>query len=225
MLGRYFSVDPYFSTGLVAAVLLGATFMWKTRTPQTVVLERVPVGLLGSLDSAGIAYSQGKPGSPVHVVEISDYQCPACATAHRATKETLERYVGQGLVYYTAYDVPLPSHTNAYLAALLVSCTRTGLPVVTSDVRSILFKRQAEWSEVYPVELSLLELAAQVGADTASIRSCMNQEGTATMKRIRAAREAVSSFGINFTPLWLVNGKVIRWDRLDREIELAQAAQ
>lgn len=222
---RRFPVDPYFLAGLLAAVLLGAGFVWKTRSPRVVVLDRVPDGLLAKLDAVGIAYARGDAESPVHVVEISDYQCPACATAHRTTEATLKRFINAGLARYTAYDVPLPAHTNAFPASLLVHCAHAGNPEVGWSVRDALYTKQPEWAEAYPVEPVLLRLADGAGADTAAARDCMNREGAATMSRLRAAREAVSATGINFTPLWLVNDKAVRWDQLGREIELAIAGQ
>jgi hypothetical protein len=45
------------------------------------------------------------------------------------------------------------------------------------------------------------------------------------MERLRSARAVAGAAGLTFTPAWTVNGKVVRWDRLEAEIERAASGR
>jgi hypothetical protein len=80
---------------------------------------------------------------------------------------------------------------------------------------------QPTWVAAYPAEPLLLGLAAEAGADTAAVGSCVRESGTREVARLRAARSIVGKAGINFTPVWLINNKAVRWDRLEDELGAA----
>jgi protein-disulfide isomerase len=185
----------------------------------------MPAGLLSRLDSAAAPYQLGPADGQIHVVEISDYQCPACALAHQTTKGTLERYVALGLVRYTVYDVPLPVHTNAFPAAVVGRCLYDSDPATFWRYRDSVFSKQLAWAAAYPAEPLLLGLAAEAGADTAAVASCVRESGTKEVGRLRAARGIVGEAGINFTPVWLVNNKAVRWDQLEDELGAAAGSR
>lgn len=218
---RRFPIDPYFSIGLASALILVGGFYWYSQASSQKLLRSVPVGLLSRLDSATAPYQLGPAEGQIHVVEISDYQCPACALAHQTTKGTLERYVAQGLVRYTVYDVPLPANTNAFPAAVVGRCLYDRDPAAFWRYRDVVFSKQPTWATAYPAEPLLLGLAAEAGADTAAVAGCVRESGTKEVGRLRAARGVVGEAGINFTPMWLVNNRPVRWDRLEDELGAA----
>src|SRR5881296_3794395 len=61
------------------------------------------------------ARTKGRPGAPVTVYEMSDFQCPYCRAFALATLPLLEReYVTTGKVRFVYINLPLPSlHANA----------------------------------------------------------------------------------------------------------------
>src|SRR3989442_4952167 len=86
--------------------------------------------LLALLPAAGYqsdplaARSKGRPGAPVTVYEMSDFQCPYCRSFALTTLPILEReYVQTGKVRLVYINLPLPYlHANALAAALVATC-------------------------------------------------------------------------------------------------------
>ncbi|MDW8303917.1 MAG: thioredoxin domain-containing protein [Acidobacteriota bacterium] len=59
--------------------------------------------------------SKGNPNASVILVMFSDFQCPACATAHPILQEILNRFPNQ--VRLVVKNFPLERHKEAFLAA------------------------------------------------------------------------------------------------------------
>lgn len=217
-----FSPDPYFVVGLVAVVASGVAYRIQAApAPAPLPASHVSSALVQRLDQLGAGRSFGEAGAPVRVVELFDYQCPACAAAHRANWPALAAAIQQGTVHYTAYDLPLPGHANAIPAAVVANCAADGQPEKFGALRDALFGRQAEWQQAYPAEPALLRVAAGAGADTAAVRECVSRTGAARAAVYRRTWEAASAEGVTFTPAWAVNGKVVRWAALQSEIAAA----
>jgi protein-disulfide isomerase len=160
----------------------------------------------------------------VHVVELFDYQCPACAAADDSLGPMVARHVQEGRVRYTSYDLPLPGHANAIPAAVVANCVADGAPERFAAVRGRLFATQAAWAEAYPSEPALVAVAAAAGADSAAVRDCVSRTGPAQAALYRRTWEAARAAGVTFTPAWAVNGKVVPWARLPEELDAALRA-
>jgi protein-disulfide isomerase len=169
----------------------------------------------------GAGHGQGREDAPVHVVELSDYQCPACAAAHASVAPAVHRLVQSGSVRYVLYDLPLPSHGNAIPAAVVANCSRQHAPAAFAGVRDRFFRHQAEWKEAYPAEPALLRYVAAVGADTAAVADCVRRTGAARGAVLRRTWESARAAGVTFTPAWAVDGKVVPWAELETEIQAA----
>lgn len=215
-------IDPYFLAGALAVLAAGGFYLYRAApaSPRPDVTHLSPAVTL-SLDRLGVGYTLGGPGAPVHVVELFDYQCPACAAAHRATWPVLERHISTGTVRYTAYDLPLPSHTNAIPAALVAGCVAEQGRDGFWALRHRLFAEQAAWQNAYPAEPPLLGLAAAAGQDTAAVRECLTASATARVANLRQSWQVASAAGFTFTPAWAVNGRIVPWASLEHEIEQA----
>lgn len=222
---RSLPVDPYFLAGLLSIVGLGGWFVVSARSSSAPRLERLPAEVVTELDTTVQPYRLGSAGRPVQVVEIFDYECEACAAAHRATKAVLARYIGRGTVSFAVYDVPLPSHGNAFPAAVVARCVHNGNPDAFWRYRDVVLSSRDEWTRAYPVEPVLLSLAARAGADTAAVARCIREDGSKEMARLRSARAVVGAAGLTFTPAWTVNGKLVRWDQLEAELERAASGR
>ncbi len=218
----WFRMDPYFLAGLVAVLVAGGVYLRREApaSPRPDVTHFSPA-VAKSLDRLGVGYTRGDPDAAVHVVELFDYQCPACAAAHRATAPLLDRHLATGAIRYTVYDLPLPSHGNAIPAALVAGCVERQSSDVFWELRHRFFAEQATWANAYPAEPPLLRIAHSMGRDTAAVRACLAAEGPARAVNLRQSWEVASGAGFTFTPAWSVNGKIVSWDALDREISLA----
>lgn len=216
-------LDPYFVAGVVAVLVAGIAY--RAQLPRAHADPRPLLSLTREftrgLDHLGAGRSQGAPGAPVHVVELFDYQCPACAVAHDSVWPGLARRISAGQVRYTAYDLPLPGHANAIPAAVVANCVLDDAPDRFAQVRHHLFHAQPAWSEAYPAEPALLAVVAAMGIDSAAVRGCVNRSGSARAVLYRQTWTAARTAGVTFTPAWAVNGKVVAWNDLDAEVDAA----
>lgn len=217
---RSFPIDPYFAIGVLAALLVGAAIYAK-RSGSPGPLAEVPATVLAELKSLKLMETAGPAGARVKVVEVGDYECPACAAAHEKTWPVIQRYLRDGSVSFSAYDLPLPSHRNAIPAAVAAGCTAAQSEERFWSYRDRLFRNRDRWVGAYPVEPALVRLAAEAGADTAALRSCVEREGSQRAEALTRAWTAASAEGVRAIPAWTVNGKTVAWPDLEPAIRNA----
>lgn len=222
---RRLPVDPYFLVGTLSVLVIGGAVLLRAGPPAARGPTALPPGLVQALDGLGVGRSLGPADAPVHVVELSDYECPACAASHPSTWASVRRHAASGAVRYTLYDLPLPGHRNAVPAAVVAHCVAEDGDARFWAFRARALERQADWRDAYPAEPALLALAAETGADTAAVGACVARTGSARAAALRKAWEMASAAGVTFTPAWAVDGKIVRWNELDAAIGEARAAR
>lgn len=181
-------------------------------------LRALPV-IVQQLDSLELGHRLGTAQAPVQVVELFDFECPACQASHQAAWPVVRKYVDAGVASYTAYDLPLPSHRAAVPAAIVATCAERLDAPRAWDLRDRIFARRGEWVAAYPAEAVLLGIAAEAGLDSAAVRSCLARDGSDLAARYAQAFEAASSRGLTFIPVWSVNGRPVDWTRIDQAIQ------
>jgi protein-disulfide isomerase len=216
-------VDPYFLAGVLAVVVIGVVYRVQVSPARA---GELPITILSNelirdLDALGAGRSQGSADAPVKVVELFDYQCPACAAAHEAAWPGVARLVERGAVQYTAYDLPLPGHANAIPASVVANCVAERAPEHFAEVRRRVFATQVSWAEAYPAEPALLAVVSAAGADSARVRECVQATGSSRAAVYRKTWEAARTAGVTFTPAWAVNGRVVPWAQLEAAVEAA----
>ncbi len=152
----------------------------------------------------------GNPDAPVLMIEFTDYECPFCARFVSETRARLiSEFVDTGIVRIVVRDFPLTSiHASAVLAASVAYCASE--QNLFWPVYEMLFQSHGvEWGGVprrdRPV---LIEMAGQLGVDTAQLTACL--DNPATEAAIRAEISAAEQLGINSTPNFLINGQIVR---------------
>ncbi len=151
----------------------------------------------------------GPANAPVTIVAYSDFECGHCAVLAQSLHETLPRY--HGLVRVVFHHFPLdhacnPSITNdfhrsACRAALAAECAAAQQHFW--PYHDLLFANQQHLDDA-----SLQAYAAQAGLDHQQFEVCMNDPAT----RERVARDIRSgtAAGVESTPTWFINGRVIK---------------
>ena len=139
--------------------------------------------------------SDGPEDAAVTVVEFSDFQCPYCRRAQATLAELRKEY--EGRVRWVFKDLPLPDiHPEAVRAAMAARC---------ADQQKKFWPFQAKLFELELFTDENYENAAkEVGANAKKLMECL-AEGAVEQDVAREATEA-RNFGIQATPLFLING-------------------
>jgi len=149
-------------------------------------------------DTAGATASTGPSGAKIVLTEYSDFQCPYCKEAQRTIKRILQSYPGDVRLVFK--HLPLEMHPQAFQAAQAAVCG--GQQGVFWPYHDALFDSDALSPEVFT------SLAKVVGLDLDQFQKCLaSQESRmAVLHNLSEAQQ----LGIDSTPTFLVNGKLIR---------------
>lgn len=145
----------------------------------------------------------GKADAPVTIVEYASMTCSHCASFHNTVLPVLkEKYIDTGKVRLIFREFPLDE--RAALASMMARCAGgdKALPLI-----SMLFSKQDEWAAAKNDFLpKLFKFGQQVGFTKQSFDQCRQDEKL--IKEIIAVRDrGNTSFGVNQTPTFFVNGK------------------
>jgi len=142
--------------------------------------------------------------------------CPHCAHFHETTyPEMKKKYIDTGKIRFIFREFPLDPLAAA--GSMLARCAGKDkfFPLVET-----LFAQQKEWVTQKPLQ-PLLGIAKQAGFTQESFDKCLaNQE---VLNGIEEARQrAAQKLGVQSTPTFFINGKVVRGtltiEELDKEM-------
>ena len=145
----------------------------------------------------------GKADAPVTIIEYASMTCGHCANFHNKILPVLkEKYIDTGKVRLVFREFPLDE--RAALASMMARCAGgdRALPLI-----SMLFSKQDEWAASKNDFLpKIFKLGQQVGITKQTFDECRQNEKL--IKDIIAVRDrANTSFGVNQTPTFFINGK------------------
>jgi protein-disulfide isomerase len=183
------SVVMIAAAAAILATVVRSSSMATPPTREPINLPTEPV----SLDAAPVL---GDASAPVAMIVFSDFQCPFCL---RFAEETLpglvSRYVEPGYVQVAFRHLPLTSiHPQAQMAAEMSECAR----------------RQGQFWPAHDVlfgsagrlqELTISELAANIGVDASAMAGCMGGDARG---RVNADAAAAKSLGLSGTPTFII---------------------
>jgi len=216
-----FGVDSYFIVGIVVAVVLVIGLRIRVFRPT---LE-LPAEMISQLKQLEVAHQIGNETNAVQIVELSDYQCPACASVHEWTWPIIETYVRAGMATYTAFDVPLPRHQQAIPAATYAHCIFQQDPALYWTYRTRLYQTQAQWSTRVTSPEFFGKLAANTSINAAMLAECF-AESQILQQRLRNSFQLAASGGVDFVPVLAVNGSIVQGrDKASFRTALEQALE
>lgn len=216
--------DPFFVGGIATVVVAGGFFLLRQPDAQRARAVRQVPAIVQRLETLQLGHRLGDGQRPVQVVELFDFECPACEASHRAAWPVVRKYVETGAAAYTAYDLPLPSHRAAVPAAIVATCAERLDAPRAWELRDRIYATRGEWANAYPAESVLLGIAAGAGLDTAAVRACVSREGSGLAARYAEAWKEASARGLTFIPVWTVNGRPVDWTRIEQAIQDALEA-
>jgi len=141
----------------------------------------------------------GPEDASVQIVEFFDYQCPYCKDVHTVVKNIRQKYPANVSVRYEHF--PLSNHDYAFEAAVAVECA--GKQNKFNDYHDLLFINQDRIAN-----LRYDSLAIEAGVENIdSFNSCLESKKTSPI--IESGLDLAEQLGINGTPTFLINGKLI----------------
>ena len=158
--------------------------------------------------------AQGSPGAPVTLIEYASMTCSHCASFHATTYPELKsRYIDTGKVRYILREFPLdPLAAGAFM---LARCAGDGKYFALVDT---LFREQKNWAFAQNPIPPLLKIAKDNGFTEQSFEQCLsNQKLLDGLDEVR--QRAQTKFGVNSTPTFFLNGKIIRGTMSIQELE------
>jgi protein-disulfide isomerase len=147
---------------------------------------------------AGDSPARGASEAWVTIIEFSDFQCPWCASVQPTLEKVLATWGDDVRVVYK--HLPLPSHDRAVPAALAAECAREQGRFW--EMHDLLYERQPAFSDA-----QLREYAVELGLDAGRFDACMDEE--APRRRIEADAKLAERFGVEGTPGFFVNGRLV----------------
>jgi protein-disulfide isomerase len=158
----------------------------------------LPVWQPPRIEVAADGPSRGPAKAPVTIVEFSDFQCPYCGRAEGVVNQVLEAYKDKVRLVYR--DYPLPSHENAVKAAEAAHCAEDQGKYW--EMHGKLFANQQA------LDLKALKgHARDLKLDGTKFDKCLDSGEKA--KLVETNRKAGEEAGVNGTPAFFVNGRMI----------------
>jgi protein-disulfide isomerase len=153
------------------------------------------------------ARTKGSPEAPITVLEIADFQCPACRVFWEQTMPLLQReYVEPGKVRVVFVNLPLIQiHRNAAAAHEFAMCA------AAQDrfwpVHDMLFDQQPVWAGLDDPSAYFFSVAGATGLDADSLDACVS-DGRMRDLIMREA-ESVVRAGVQSTPSFVIEGGLL----------------
>jgi protein-disulfide isomerase len=144
------------------------------------------------------------------VVEYGDFQCPFCLEFVQSTKPLIdEHYIKTGKVYFIFQDLPLTTiHPGALMAAHAADCAAEKGRFWEMHDRLYAGLAANEWGTGAPGELQTFGgYAESIGLSSDAVQTCISSSRHA--RQIASDVRSASSKGINSTPTFLINGKIM----------------
>lgn len=161
-------------------------------------------GLLSAI-GAEKAATRGAKNAKVSVVELSDFQCPACAGAHAKLEPLIVKNLDK--IEYRRVDLPLVEHHEwSMRAALAARAINKLAPASYWKYIDTIFRNQPNISGAN-IEQTIQDFAESEGIDWAKMQSAMRSES----ERKDLLRQVGSIYdqGVFGTPTFIVNGQMV----------------
>jgi len=174
--------------------------------PDQGVVKDTPLSADQTSKLPDVGFVYGNADAPITVVEFTDYQCSFCAKFARTIFPSIEdNYVKTGKVKFVYRNFPLDFHQDAPAAAVAAECAKEQSKY--KEMHDVLFEKQTEWAGSGNATKLIKGYAKTVGLDTKQFDACFDGQKTAAI--VRKDMIDGASVGVNGTPAFFVNGKIL----------------
>lgn len=178
------------------------------------------VGTVGNSISES-DHTKGADNGSVVLVEFSDFQCPACASAYPLLSRLASDYSEDLTVVYRHY--PLRQiHPNAQIAAQAAEAA--ALQGMFWDFHDMLFNTQGTWSNLglSAAKDHFAKLASSIGMDEAQFRSDMDSD--AAKDAVNEDYKTATAVNAPGTPTLFLDGELVNLQSYEQLSGLVEAA-
>lgn len=183
---------------LIAAFVLGSTWY---RGRQAATAERA-VAEGGAELIRPYSVTQGPASAPVTMVEFFDPECESCRAMYPIVKQVMAEFDGQVRLVIRY----MPLHQNSAYAASLLEAARAQNRYW--EYLDIVMARQPEWaSHTAPRPDLLMAYAPSAGLNIEQLRIATTDPEITS--RIRQDEADGRALGVNGTPTFFINGKML----------------
>jgi protein-disulfide isomerase len=153
------------------------------------------------------AVRRGNPKSKVKIVELSDFQCPTCARAHKKVEPIIAKNLKK--VDYYRLDLPLFEHHEwAMDAALGARAIARVAPAKYWDYVNYVFGNQEPiGNSKQPFEKFLHDYCEDHDIDWSAVEKIVKSPAERNALLDQVSREF--DIGVNSTPTYIINGVVM----------------
>ena len=158
-----------------------------------------------TLASATAAVRKGNPSAKVEILELSDFQCPSCARAHKTVDPLIEKNLSK--VNYGRLDLPLFDHHQwALQAAMAARAIQRVAPKKYWAYVDYVFKNQDEIGK-QSFDKFLQDYLSDNDIDVAAVQKIYSSkaERQALLEQVSRA----FSMGVASTPTYIINGQMM----------------
>jgi protein-disulfide isomerase len=150
-------------------------------------------------------HTRGATNSKVTLIEYGDFQCPACGQYYPALEQVYEKY--KDTVEFQFRHFPLTAiHPNAFAGSRAAEAAAKQGKFY--EMYNQLYANQTEWSESNSPTKYFNSYAEKIGLDAAKFKT--DFASTPVNDAVQADVQAGEKAGVNSTPTFVLNGKVIK---------------
>lgn len=148
--------------------------------------------------------AQGNPAAPLHIVEYTDFQCPACSAGAKILEDYLEKYPNKIFVEYKYFPITR-IHPYALKSAVYAECS--GRQGKFWPFHNMLYENRKRFHGKVFARRELLKIAEALDLDFKDLKACVDD--VSVEKMVLSERDEGRSLGVSATPTYFVNGKIV----------------
>lgn len=147
----------------------------------------------------------GNSKAKVTLIEYADFQCPACAAYHPVVNQLLDIYKDK--LFYVYRMFPLEqAHPNALISAQAAYAAHKQGAFFNYD--DLLYTNQNDWASSQDPQNTFVNYAQNLKLNVDKFKADM--VSSEAQKYVKDSENEALSEGINQTPIFFINGKIIQ---------------
>ena len=147
---------------------------------------------------------KGNEDAKVTIIEYSDFQCPACASAYPIMKKAVQEFGDKIRFAYRHFPL-IQIHQNAELAA--ESAEAAGIQGKFWEMHDRLFEKQSNWGTSKEAKKFFVQYAGELELDKAKFESDLASD--IVKQKVQNSRSEAARINLGGTPSIFINGKII----------------